>query len=319
MRRVVWGVVVVALQLWGCSGSSGGGAPAVQLDRTALDFGLDTGSATLLGTAPVNTLQITNSGGGTLTISSVTVVQGATTFVETLPDANGNPVQTTLAADNTHPEFFTATGPDMSSLTAGATAVVQVQFLPTRPGLFTATLSIVTSAGTKTVGLTGDCITPLVSTLDAGTDFTLPPVALKQRVGDDGGLLELADGGPAYVTGYSSITIPLYDVGTANLTFGTASLDVDAGGPWALCITTSPTTFCNPGPLPSSIPREFPDGGLGLTSFPDGGVLGLATVSVFFSPAAPGSYTQTVTVPSDATNTPNLVLTVHGLATPDGG
>jgi hypothetical protein len=322
--------------LWGCSGSgssgnTNSGPPKLVVDQAALLFGLETGSGVLVGTAPSNSVQVYNSGTGTITFTGATIGPGATTITEQLPlGAGGALVTSTIPADNTHPEFFTVTSPGSTALTGTAAAVVQVVFTPTLEGFFSASLNITSSAGSITVALAGDGVTPLVATADGGLSYTMPgaeadggisysipSVTLKLLAGDDGGPVVMNDGGALYQTGYASTLIPLYNVGTSQLNFQTPVLDTN-GDPsiWALCAQVhGGTQMCNAGPIPNNLPPVYADGGIFQSPLPGGGSIPLAAeVKILFTPAAPGTFTKTVTIASDATNTPSLVLTVTGTA-----
>jgi hypothetical protein len=285
MRRTLL-TLTASAALFGCSSSSSTGSvsgPSLQLDRSGLLFGQDTGDAVLLGTAPAESLQLTNNGTADVVISAVTIVAG------TLPD--GGKLD--------HPELFTKTGPVGTTIKPNATDFVQVIFKPLAAGLVGATLQITSNApnSPQTVVLSGDCVTPLISLNGAPTTLTLPNVALRAKTG----------GG--FVTGYSEGSITLFNTGTADLSFPADPLPSFSSGPFTVTSIT-----------PTHVPRAYPDGGIARRPLPDGGTEPIgAELTVRMSTAIPGDYTQPFTVTSDATNTPSLALTVHGTATPDGG
>lgn len=302
MRHSILALAALAL-LAGCSGKSssadaGGGIQLVdgvqlRLDRTRLLFGQDYGNAVLLGTQPVNTLQIISGGKSPLTISKVEIVAGT--------DADGGPLNDT--------GVFSASGPDKQTLNGGETALVQVVFSPDHDGPFGAILRI-TSNDPKSptdVVLAGDCVTPKVTVLAGQTDITLPTVTLHPHT----------DGGTDYATAYETADVWFANSGTAPLQFKDAAVANDAGldSPISVCTNTvQGGTVCQPGPLPNTLDRVYPDGGLAIRDLGDGGYAGAARMTVVFSPSAPGDYTGHVIVDSNATNSAELVFTVHGTA-----
>ena len=73
----------------------------------------------------------------------------------------------------------------------------------------------------------------------------------------------------------------------------------------------------NVGPIPDTLSATYDDGGINVTAYADGGATpDLARLQIIFDPAAPGTYTGHVLVHSTATNTPDIVLTVTGTASP---
>lgn len=290
MRQSIITIAALAV-LAGCGG---GGSPQLQLDRTRLLFGQDYGNAVLLGTQPINTLQILNTGKGDLTISKVEVVSGT--------DADGGALGDVAA--------FTASQPDKATVPANDEALVQVVFNPDHTGLFGAILRITSNdpkSPTTDVVLSGDCVTPLVTILDndGGTDLTLPTVTLVPRTA----------GSTDYATQIESTDVLFANSGTFALQFQDAKLAADAGdSPFTVCTNTIQGGACQPGPLPNTLDRAYPDGGLALRAYGDGGYAGAARLTVVFTATTPGDYTDHVIVDSTATNAPELVFTVHASA-----
>lgn len=289
----------------GCSKGGGTGpggkalkdGVALELNKTRMLFGQDFGDATLLGTAPLDSLEIFSAGKSDLVISQMELVAGV--------DADGGALA--------NPELFTGQGLNAQTLKGGDTAFVQVVFKPTRAGLFGAVLRIHSNATPSTldVPLSGSVVTPEITVLGSGsTEVTAPTVHLVQKG-------TLADGGTDYATGYSEADVYFANSGTAQLLIQPATLATDAGADdFEVCIPIPNSNGCQPGPLPSSLSRSFPDGGLAVSGSSDGGLRNAALLRIGFTPSAPGSYTQHVYVSSNATNTPTVELTVHGTAAP---
>ncbi len=357
MRRAVLTAGMVA-GLWACSSGSKGtstntGPAKAVVDQSALLFGLATGNAVPIGTQPANSVQVFNSGSGTVTISGATIGPGASTVTQQLPLGPGGMIVTsTLQADNSHPSFFTASAPSANSVSGTDASVIQVVFAPTLPGVFTATLSIATSTGTLSVDLAGEAVGPVISAspfsvpfedggrtivqtlpftdggadistvtlyADAGVGVTVPTVYLYPAPGDDGGPLSLADGGPAYATGDSSSLVAFYNVGTDSLTFQTATLDpLGDAYTWLLCVPMPPAFMCPSAPMiPSTLVAGYSDGGPQILPRPDGGeAYASSYLRLYFRPSAPGVYTQTATVSSDATNLSAVNVSISGTAIP---
>jgi Ca2+-binding RTX toxin-like protein len=123
----------------------GGAAPAANLSATSLTFA---DRAVPVGASAAQTITVTNSGGGTLNITSTTITgANATSFARTT-------TCTTLAA--------------------GANCAINVTFDPTAAATLTATLAIVTNAGTANVSLTGTGITNTAATGAPAISDTTP-------------------------------------------------------------------------------------------------------------------------------------------------
>jgi hypothetical protein len=307
----------------GCSKSNSGPA-MIAVDQSKLLFGQETGSATLLGTAPINTLQISNTGGADLVISSVTVGSGGTDpcgidpgmFSPCGPDSG-------LALDS--PQVFTTSAPSATTIAAGKTALVQVIFDPTAIGQYGAVLTIASNASNTpnlTVELDGDCVAPILGTpgWDGGV-IDLGQVALVALPPSDGG--EPFLGGFWPDGGVPTATFTVSNLGAAALQFAVAypdggsaacattqcaALSSDAGDPSVIIPTWN---VFGPNPVSLPPPRPGVDGG------PQTTYTGVITVT--FGPYFPGDYTQHVNVATNAANIPLLSFTVHALATPDGG
>jgi len=293
------------------AGCSGGGSPSFQTDRTALLFGQDYGNATLLGTQPLNTLQLMNSGKGDLKITGISIVAG------TAPD--GGEAQDTSA--------FTLSAPSLpDTIPAGGTDFVQVVFNPSATGRFQAILAITSNDSTNptlNILLSGDCVTPTVAIVQySQEDGNIAQGTTTSLVATDVQLAPIyPDGGGGYSTGYGNAQVWFADTGTFQLQFQQAHLAGDAGqdSPFYICTNTiQGTANCqNVGPIPDTLSSTYEDGGLALDVFPDGGAqLDLSRLQVVFDPAVPGTYTDHVIIDSSATNTPEIVLTVTGTAHP---
>jgi hypothetical protein len=123
----------------------GGSAPAATLSVTSLGFA--DRAVPALASAP-QIVTLTNSGGGTLNITSTTITgANATSFARTT-------ACTTLAA--------------------GASCTINVTFDPTAAAALTATLAIVTNAGTANVTLTGTGINNTAATGNPTISDTTP-------------------------------------------------------------------------------------------------------------------------------------------------
>jgi len=315
--------------LAGCSGggSSDGGvedagppppdAPTIATDRSQLNFGGDVGRASLLGTKPQDTLQIISRGKQNLVISSVEVVAGQS------PD--GGPLTDAAA--------FSVTGPDKTDLATGQAAAVQVVFdtTVTGRGFHGAVLRIASNAAnaaTVDVPMIVDVVTPEVTVVGGSTDLTIPDVTIfPQRNDSDGGRTYDGDGGLVWAQVFATGAAQFENTGTAQLRFSQAFIPSDGGifgTPFRLCsngVLGTPPENCQPGPLPDTLDRPFPDGGLFGVGLADGGFIpAQSELQVIFQPSQPGTYSQRVVVDSNATNEPELVFTVHGNAVPgDGG
>jgi hypothetical protein len=308
MRKAAWLIAVLSLAA-GCStgGSSTsgttGGHPlkdgvVLEVNKTRMLFGQDFGDATLLGTAPLDTLEIFSAGKSDLVIGQVEIVSGT--------DTDGGPLG--------NPELFQTAGVNAQTLKGGDTGFVQAVFKPTQAGFFGAILRIHSNAtpATLDVPLSGNAVTPMVAVINnnGSTDITAPTVRLAVKG-------TLPDGGADYFTGYSQTELDFANSGTAQLTFQPATFASDAGpDDFEVCTPIPNSNGCQPGPLPTSLTRAYPDGGLAISGSADGGLHNVARLKVGFTPSRPGSYTQHVYVNSTATNTPVVELTVHGTATP---
>ena len=96
-----------------------------------------------------------------------------------------------------------------------------------------------------------------------------------------------------------------------------APIATDAGdAPFYLCTNNvQGGTQCQAGPLPDTINRAYPDGGVAIRFFTDGGSApDVAHLQIVFNPARPGTYNQHVIVDSTATDHPEIVLNVTGRA-----
>jgi hypothetical protein len=315
MRKA--GIIITALALLaGCSGNDNdtdGGTGGKELqpgvvmatDLTRILFGQDFGDAVLLGTQPVRTLQIFSNGQQDLVISSIEVVAGT--------DTDGGALA--------NPTAFTATGPDISTIPGGKTGFVQVVFNPPAVGLYGAILRIhsnATPAQTDVV-LSADCVTPTVSLYPASatTDIAVPDITLYPNHYADGGDITYPDGGANWATGFATADVYFENTGTYALQFQPAQLATDAGdAPFYLCTNNvQGGTQCQAGPLPDTVNRAYPDGGVAIRYFTDGGSApDVAHLQIVFNPAAPGTYNQHVIVDSTATDHPEIVLNVTGRA-----
>lgn len=317
MHKSLWMLCTLAV-LAGCSNSGDGtedagppppDAPTIAVDRTQLLFGGDFGRAALLGTQPANTLQIFNRGKQDLVIDSVTVIAGEA------PD--GGPLSDTDA--------FTVTGPDKTTIPLNDSAAVQVVFdsSVTGVGFHGAVLEIKSNASNEAtfdVPMIVDVVTPLVSVVGGSTDLTLPDLTIYPARNADGGRATDSSGNTIWLQVSDSASVFLENTGTAELQFQPAFLPPDAGAfsPFLLCsndvFSTNPN-LCQPGPVPDTIARAFPDGGVFGVGLADGGfVPATSEVQVVFQASSPGTYVHHVVVDSNATNTPELVFTVHATA-----
>jgi hypothetical protein len=135
MRKALLFAIFIGLA--GC----GKGAPdlpqAAQLltDRDSLGFGQENGSGTYVGTSTANSLQLENQGLDDLVINSV--------------DLSGDP-------------SFTVTGPDVTTVVSGTSALVTVYFTPDHAGTFEGTLTITSNdaKSPKVVALSGLALDP---------------------------------------------------------------------------------------------------------------------------------------------------------------
>jgi hypothetical protein len=283
-------------------------APTIATDRLQLNFDGDFGQAILLGTKPADTLQIFSKGKQDLVISSVQIISG--------PGPDGGTLGDTALFDD-------GTGADKTDIPLGQSAAVQVVFDSTQrgTGFFGAILEIKSNAANTPVldiPMLVDVVTPEVTVVGGATDLSIPVTIYPVR--DDGGRVNYPDGGVRWQQIFSTGTVFLENTGTAQLQFGTAAIPADAGlgSPFLLCsndVFASTPDKCQAGPLPNTLDRLFPDGGVFGVGLADGGFLpALAQVTVVFEPSQPGTFEQHLVVDSNATNKPEIVFAVHGTA-----
>lgn len=148
MIRIVALAAAVLTFAVGCSSGSSSlpEKPQLIVDRDTLGFGQEFGSATFIGTAPQDSIQLTNGGLTDLTISSVA-----------------------QSGDN----VFQIEGPQKTTLKGNEKTFIRVVFAPTSEKVYSGSLLITSNAANlpmKTIGLSGSGLAcqKLSSTTDAG-------------------------------------------------------------------------------------------------------------------------------------------------------
>jgi hypothetical protein len=187
IRALTIGFAIVALQ--SCSqGMALPQKPQLKLDRSSLGFGQEFGSGTFVGTEPTESLQISNGGQDTLTITSATLSG---------PD---------VAA-------FTQMGPASMTLKSGEQTFVQLVFTPTMSKVYDATLTIVSNAD-PAVSMTNCGPSCAVAVSGKGIDIVsieiTPPnpslqVGTSMQLTAEGTFSDTSDGGSGTVQSVNSI------------------------------------------------------------------------------------------------------------------
>ncbi|MBZ5490686.1 MAG: choice-of-anchor D domain-containing protein [Acidobacteriia bacterium] len=184
-----------------------GTAPAVNLSSSNLIFANQT-----VGTSSTaQAVTLTNSGNGTLSISSISI-SGAN------------------SAD------FAQTNTCGTSLAAGANCTISITFVPTVAGTRTAAVTIVDNAGTQSISLTGTGVAagPAVQLTPTSLSFGVQPVGVSSSVRT----INVAN------TGGSALSITSVSVaGTSGSDFiqtNTCGTSVGAGGTCTISVTFKP-------------------------------------------------------------------------------
>lgn len=135
LAGITWIAIIVASL--GCGKESLPSKPQLLVDRDSLGFGQEFGSGAYIGTAPADSIQITNGGLGDLTISSAVL--------------SGDPE-------------FTMEGPLKTTLKGKETTFIRVIFTPLLEKVYTGSILISSNAEDnpmtkstpmKTIGLSG--------------------------------------------------------------------------------------------------------------------------------------------------------------------
>jgi len=257
-----------------------GAGPAVQLAPSSLVFtGQPMGT-----TSPAQSIMLTNTGNGTLTISSIVV--------------SGDFAQTNTCG---------------SSVNAGANCTIRVTFTPAATGSRTGTLTITDDAGNspQTVSLTGTGTAPSVSLSTASVSFSNQAVGTTSAAS----AVTVTNSGTASLT-FTSIAATGDFAVAASGTSCTTSASVPASGSCVINLTFTPTAIgARSGSLTltdnaSGSPQSVSLSGTGTEP-----VVSLSS-PLSFSPQMVGTTSNSQTVTLTNSGNANLTLTAIGATGP---